>query len=228
MERFDDNEADVPRPSTAREYVRDKLRGDIVSGEIGGGVRLVQTRLASKYNVSTTPVREALVDLASEGLISFDSHRGAVVSQPDMEELWQIFELRRVLEPMVMESAVPKVTAAIADSLDNLCDRMESTRDATEWVQLNRRFHGMFMDLCGKARLASILGSLHDSAVTFVTMTMRFRPEMMQAGNRDHRTIADAARRGDVGAAMACARDHMNITMTAVEDLLPESERTPR
>lgn len=210
------------RPRTAREFVRDHLRRRIVAGELAGGVRLVQTQVATDLNVSTTPVREALLDLASEGLVKFDSHRGAVVSQPNMEELWEIFELRRVLEPMVMRMAVPIITPELCDRLDRLCGRMEATTDPDEWVPLNREFHQVFMDICGRPRLASFVGILHDSATTFLTMSMRFRPEMMEHGNRDHRIMAEAARAGDVDTAATCASDHMNITMTAVKSILGE------
>jgi DNA-binding GntR family transcriptional regulator len=207
------------RPTTAREYVRDQLRHQIVSGELPGGARLVQTQVASEFEVSTTPVREALLDLASEGLVQFDSHRGAVVSQPNIEELWETFDMRRVLEPMVMRLAVHKVTPDIADRLDNLCDQMEATSEPMEWVPLNREFHGVFMDICGSPRLASFVGILHDSAMSFLTTAMQFRPEMMEYGNRDHRTMATAARNGDVETATRCAGDHMNITMTAAKGL---------
>ncbi|HSJ84478.1 MAG TPA: GntR family transcriptional regulator [Acidimicrobiia bacterium] len=207
------------RPTTAREFVRDQLRQQILSGEVPGGARLVQTQVASDFKVSTTPVREALLDLASEGLVRFDSHRGAVVSQPNIEELWETFELRRVLEPMVMRLAVPKMTPDIADRLDHLCDRMEATTNPVEWVPLNREFHGVFMDICQSPRLAAFVGVLHDSAMTFLTTAMRFRPEMMDYGNRDHRIMANAAREGDMETATTCASDHMNITMTAAKGL---------
>lgn len=208
------------RPTTAREYVRDQLRQQILSGELPGGARLVQTQVASGMDVSTTPVREALLDLASEGLVRFDSHRGAVVSQPDIEELWETFELRRALEPMVMHLAVPKMTEETADRLDQLCERMESTTDPMEWVPLNREFHGVFMEICGSPRLSSFVGVLHDSAMSFLTTAMQFRPEMMEEGNRDHRTMAEAAREGELEIATRCAVDHMNITMTAAKRLL--------
>jgi DNA-binding GntR family transcriptional regulator len=179
----------------------------------------VQTQVATDYQVSTTPVREALLDLASEGLVRFDSHRGAVVNQLNIEELWETFELRRVLEPMVMQLAVPRVTPELADRLDRLCDEMESTTDPVAWVPLNREFHGAFMEICGRPRLASFVGVLHDSAMTFLTTAMRFRPEMMDHGNRDHRIMAKAAREGDAETASICAGDHMNITMTAAKGL---------
>ena len=207
------------RPTTAREFVRDQLRQQILSGEVPGGARLVQTQVANDFKVSTTPVREALLDLASEGLVRFDSHRGAVVSQPNIEELWETFELRRVLEPMVMRLAVPKMTPDLANRLDGLCERMEATTNPVEWVPLNREFHGVFMDICESPRLATFVGILHDSAMTFLTTAMRFRPEMMGYGNRDHRIMAKAAREGDMERATTCASDHMNITMTAAKGL---------
>jgi DNA-binding GntR family transcriptional regulator len=184
-----------------------------------GGVRLVQTQVATDFDVSTTPVREALLDLASEGLVQFDSHRGAVVSQPNIDELWETFDLRRVLEPMVMHLAVDKITPEIADRLDDLCDQMEATTEPMEWVPLNREFHGVFMEICQSPRLASFVATLHDSAMSFLTTAMQFRPEMMEYGNRDHRTMAKAARDGDVETATKCAGDHMNITMTAAKRL---------
>jgi len=216
------------RPTTAREYVRDQLRQQILSGELAGGARLVQTQVATDFKVSTTPVREALLDLASEGLVRFDSHRGAVVSQPNIQELWETFELRRVLEPMVMRLAVPKLTSEVADQLDAFCDRMEATSDPVEWVPLNREFHGVFMEICESPRLASFVGILHDSAMSFLTTAMQFRPEMMEHGNRDHRLMASSARAGDVETASRCAATHMNITMTAAKGLFGASAAPDR
>lgn len=179
----------------------------------------MQTQVAADFEVSTTPVREALLDLASEGLVQFDSHRGAVVSQPNIDELWETFGLRRVLEPMVMRLAVPKITPAIADKLDRLCDQMEASMDPIEWVPLNRELHGVFMDICESPRLSSFVATLHDSAMPFLTTAMQFRPDMMERGNQDHRIMAQAARAGDVETATKCAGDHMNITMSAAKGL---------
>jgi hypothetical protein len=59
--------------------------------------------------------------------------------------------------------------------------------------------------------------------MSFLTTAMRFRPEMMEHGNTDHRIMANAARRDDVDTATKCAGDHMNITMTAARGLFGAS-----
>ena len=83
------------------------------------------------------------------------------------------------------------------------------------------------MDICDSPRLATFVGVLHDSAMTFLTTAMRFRPEMMEYGNRDHRIMADAARKSDVETATTCASDHMNITMTAAKGLFGNPDSMP-
>ena len=77
---------------TAHEFVRSVLRRAILSGELAGGTRLVQAELAAVLEVSTTPVREALRELASEGLVRFDPHRGAVVQELSGEERGAILQ----------------------------------------------------------------------------------------------------------------------------------------
>jgi DNA-binding GntR family transcriptional regulator len=98
---------------------------------------------------------------------------------------------------------------------------MEATMDPHEWVQLNRAFHGVFMVTTGWPRMASIVGALHDSASPFVALALRFRKDLFDAGNRDHRLMADAARDKDVEAAVALTVDHMNITRSALEHQVP-------
>jgi len=212
--------------TTAKQVVHEHLRRQILSGAIPGGSRLVQADLAVSLGVSTTPVREALHDLASEGLIQFDAHKGAVVNQLGVDDLHEVFELRSVLEPMVMRLAIPKMNATIVRRLVDLCERMEATLDPHEWVQLNREFHGVFMVTTGWPRMASIVGALHDSASPFVALALRFRKDLFDAGNRDHRHLADAARDKDVEAAVALTVDHMNITRSALEHQVPGSSET--
>src|SRR5665811_2234033 len=109
---------------TAHEYVREVLRKNILNGDLPGGARLVQAELGAMLDVSTTPVREALRDLASEGLVRFDPHRGAVVTELDLEDVKDIYEIRRILEPEAMRQSAPKVSEELLVQLRKLHQRM--------------------------------------------------------------------------------------------------------
>ena len=215
--------------TTAKQYVRDQLRRLILNGSIPGGSRLIQAELAAEFGVSTTPVREALHDLASEGLVELVAHSGAIVHQVDQAELHEVFELRKLLEPVVMQLAIPNMTPELLNRLENLCESMETTDDHHLWVELNREFHGVFMTASGWPRLAAIVGALHDSAGPMVALAMRFRDDLFKVGNEDHRALLEAARNGSVEEAVELTKSHMNITRTVIESKVPEgSERRGR
>ena len=107
---------------------------------------------------------EALRDLATEGLVKFDAHRGAVVHAVDPVEMQEIYEIRRRLEPLVAELAVERITDEQLVRARSLHEQMLQERNVPNWVELNFRFHTVFMDACGWPRLASIVRSLHASA----------------------------------------------------------------
>ncbi|MDH3307694.1 MAG: GntR family transcriptional regulator, partial [Acidimicrobiia bacterium] len=95
---------------TAAQLVRGTLRAAIVRGDLPGDTRLVQTEIANQLGVSTTPVREAMRDLASEGLIVLDSHRIGTVRKPDWDEMVEIVEIRRSLEAVAVRRSMANIT----------------------------------------------------------------------------------------------------------------------
>ena len=86
---------------------------------------------------------------------------------------------------------------------------------------MNREFHGVFMEASGWPRLAGIVGALHDSACPMVALALRFRDDLYEVGNRDHRAILEAARTGDIEQAVALTEGHMNVTRFAIETRVP-------
>jgi len=100
----------LPRNGSLRTRSCAKRWHAILSGELPVGTQLVQAKLAAQLNASNTPVREALRDLASDQLIRFHPHRGAVVHELDMEEMREIYEIRKALEPLAIRLAAPLIT----------------------------------------------------------------------------------------------------------------------
>ncbi|MPZ88459.1 MAG: FCD domain-containing protein [Nitriliruptorales bacterium] len=198
---------------TAHELVRDTLRGAILSGALPGGRRLVQAEIAEQLQVSTTPVREALRDLATEGLIRLDPHRGAIVQQLTYEEIQDIHDLCRLLEPEAMQRAARHPTPALIDRARMLSEEMEREDDTGRWADLNRQFHAVLAQGSQSPRLIALLKGLRDSAAPYVGLALQRRPEHVHQANHDHRELLEALEQGDGERLAELADRHLHLTI---------------
>ncbi len=196
---------------TAHEFVRETLRAAILSGRLPGGTRLVQADIADMLEVSTTPVREALRDLASEGMIRLDAHRGGVVHELSSEELIEIYNIRAILEPAAMRQAVEGMTDDVIERVARIHEKMAADPQSSDFVDDNRDFHLAIYDAAGSPRLAAILKGLLDASVMYVSAGHRLRPELRDQAVAGHAHILDALRRRDADAAAAAILTHINI-----------------
>lgn len=135
-------------PRTARNYVSksdmvtDALRELITDGQISPGTPLRQRQLAEQFDVSYTPVREALRRLESEGLVVTDVHRGASVSQAESDELEENFRILAALESLAGSIAVTKMTDEDMAEIEDLYQQVAACGpDDGQLAELNRRFH---------------------------------------------------------------------------------------
>lgn len=206
------------RTRTAYEHVRTTVRAAILDGTLSGGTRLVQSELATELGVSTTPVREALRDLAAEGLVVLDPHRGALVRALDMAEVREVYELRMVLEPVMVRRVVQQVTDVQLQRAEDLCDQMDKETDPGAWVALNRGFHGTLNEADKGSRLAGILSGLRDSAAAYVAVSLDV-PKHREEANSEHRKILEFYRRRDQDAAVEFTLQHMHSTLRVMEQV---------
>lgn len=198
---------------TAHEFVRETLRRAILRGDLGGGSRLIQADLAAELEVSTTPVREALRDLATEGLITLDRHRGGIVRELNWDEMGEIKRIREHLEPLMVELAVPRVTEEHLTLARDLSDRMAKESDLANWVELNRRFHFLFYEATGAPRLSGILKSLEEAAAVYVAQAQRWHPEIRRRADADHRAFIEACRHRRTEEALEALSGHAGIAL---------------
>ncbi len=212
------SEAFAATRQTAHEFVRGVLRRAILNGELPGGTRLVQAELAGLLKVSTTPVREALRDLATEGLIRFDPHRGAVVSELSGEQLHEIYAIRMLLEPLAVRQAVPRVTDALIDQLRKLHQKMLDEPHSTEWVDYNRVFHMSVFETAASPRLVGIIRSLQDASVMYIGASLKHVDGLRQQANEDHALILDALERRDTEAVVSAITKHLAVSLRAFDE----------
>lgn len=203
---------------TAHEFVRSVLRRAILKGELTGGTRLVQAELAAMLDVSTTPVREALRDLATEGLVQFDPHRGAIVSELSTEDVHDIYRIRMVLEPLAMREAVLKVTDSLLTRLRALHESMMKAPHSADWVDRNRVFHMAVYETAASPRLAAIIRNLQDASVMYIGAVLKDKPSLRERANSDHADILAALEARDVEAAVAALERHLRTSIDAYDE----------
>ena len=145
-----------------RTQVTARLVTGIFAGSLRSGQRLVVQQLARTYEVSPTPVREALVELASLGLVDLLPNRGAIVRPFGPAEICEISQIRRLLETEATRSACGRIPPDELATLDLELRRLEALPRGQTWDRDARaadtRLHGLIAESCGNLRLAVEIG----------------------------------------------------------------------
>lgn len=220
--RHDGSDLATPEPplgTSMHRAVCDRIRRDILRGRIPGGTHLHQTVLAREYGVSITPVREALRDLAAEGLVDFTAYSGAVVHQPSVEELEQVYKIRAHLIPLAVKEAVTRMTPAQMDAAQQLIHSMSHAASPEQWLEGNRRLHNMFDEATQNFHLTTIMRRLGDLSTLYVNISLA--PDVMgRDPDYEHRAMLEAYRAGDEEAAVRLTIGHFAKTLEMTRDRL--------
>ena len=199
------------RPRTATDYVSDALRRSILNGELVAGTRLALSDVASLFDVSTTPVREALRELSFEGLVRLDSYRGGEVTAVTRREVEEIVRIRQVLEPMAIHEAVEGMTPEILAEAEAILEAMAASDTWDAWVHGNRAYHQKIYEASSSRRLVALIKSLQDTTVVFVSATLRRSPILKEIATTDHHEMLEAARAGDAERLTEVTLRHLTI-----------------
>jgi DNA-binding GntR family transcriptional regulator len=204
----------VAAPRTAHAYAYEALRNKILNGELRPGAPLIQANLAKDLGVSMTPVREALHDLATEGLVTLLPHKGAAVTSLDLADAKEIHTIRLKLEPDATRLAVDHVTLDVLNRAEDLYSALSETADH-RWVVCNRDFHKLLLSPAPAPRLVGILSSLLEAAALYVPLAITHRvgpdPQL------EHRAILDAYLRRDPEAAAQAVEAHIKSSIHSLE-----------
>lgn len=206
----------------------DELRRRILEGEFPGGYQLRQDALANDLGVSRIPIREALVQLESEGLVKIVAHRGAVVSELSVDEIEELFALRALLEPRLLRLSVPHLTAedfAVLDQILADYDAEMDSRDASRWGELNTALHMRLYERAGQPRTASIVASLLQGTDRYTRMQLAFTDGRPRAQD-DHTRLVALCRAGQIDEAAALLATHIEDAGAALVGYI--RQRQPR
>jgi DNA-binding GntR family transcriptional regulator len=207
--------------STIREATRDALRDLIIGGKVDVTKPLRQDELAARLGISRTPLREALHALASEGLVTVDPHRGAMVTQPSVQQLLELYEIREQLEVLAGRKVVGATTPEHVAAMKALHERMGVVSDPVEWAELNQRFHATLYARCDNRELVSLIETLGARAKFYVRILVSTRPPAV-AAHRDHGEMLRALEQRDADAMENAIRQHLRATAAAVAPTLDD------
>ena len=201
--------ATLALPRTVKDQLVDLLRDEIVRGTYEPGERLRLEDIASRFDVSTMPVREALRQLESEGQVTIYPHRGAVVTELTVEDLEDIYDIRATLEAMATRLAVPRITESTLDELTHIVDRMDmQLGHVAMLVKLNHQFHSTLYTQSGRRHLCELNRALRYRTQHYLHAYMDDLGSMSLALG-EHRAILTACQQGHAQEAAALVGEHV-------------------
>jgi DNA-binding GntR family transcriptional regulator len=209
-----------------RSAVQLGIRQALVKGDMVPGQRLVEQELSETFHVSRSSVREALQELAAEGLVELIPHRGARVRVISVEDAVQITECRAALEALCARRAATRATEEDRATLQEIGAGMREAVDRGEldaYSALNRRLHELIARISGQEVAESLLDRLNAQMVRY-QFRLASRPGRPAQSLPQHLAIIDAVVAADPAAAEQAAHAHLD---SVIEQLLATNEPGP-
>ena len=199
--------------------IRDVLEQEIVTNARTAGERLDEQAIARRFAVSRTPVREAINQLASAGLIEQLPNRGAFVRQVGLGELVEMFEVMAELEGMAGRLAARRAAPQALQAALVACSAAAAQQDTDAYYYENERFHHAIYDACGNAFLAAEAKRLHMRLKAYRRLQLRVSQRMKQS-LQEHERIVAAIAAGDGETAERELRAHIAVQGERFADLV--------
>jgi len=179
--------------------LRSQLADEIVRGALEPGAALDEMELARRFHVSRTPVREAIRDLASSGLIEVRPHRGAVVARPSEARLADMFEVMAELEALCARHAAERMTGAERRALETVHVTMRGlihVGDPQRFHEMNEAFHGKIYEGAHNSYLAEMTIATRSRVQPFRRAQFRNLGRLAKSHD-EHDRVVQAILRGD-------------------------------
>ncbi|PWE27880.1 GntR family transcriptional regulator [Pararhodobacter marinus] len=195
------------------ERIESALQDAIFEGRYADGERLDETRLATQFGVSRTPVREALRRLSATGLVEQHANRGVFVRQPGPVDLYEMFQVMAELEAFCARLACSRIAPDTVTALrhaNDACAAAADNNDIDTYYEANETFHRLIYDESGNAFLAARCRDLQKRLRPYRRTQLR-APGRLTQSLAEHAQVVDAIAAGQPDRAAAALRDHVSV-----------------
>jgi DNA-binding GntR family transcriptional regulator len=206
------------------------VRRSILNGELKGGTPLRAVDLARAFGVSSTPVREALQELSSDGLVDLERYHWGVVTTIREDDAEEIKRIRMALEPMLLQESIACAVPEGLKNAESIAIGIEKAASWDDWIRGERLFHAQLLDGVKSLRMASIVTRLRDMTIMFISSTGRDTSRLRARAQREHEVMLAALGSRDLDALIASSRDHPALSEILVSERLlsrPDGMRLP-
>ena len=205
--------------------VAKKIRGAILDEAFTPGDHLTEAELVEKFEVSRSPVREALLALEKEGTIIISPFKGAIVKPLSQEEVLDIAELRLALISLVIKPAYRHFSPADFDQAHELAKRATHANSAKEHFEYNRRFWAMIFGKTQRPVLCEVFAQLEDRATRYEPLLLQLFPTPATRP-RQREVLIELYRKGKVAEAFRAFRKiYLEVIDQIIDDLKSQEAR---
>ena len=208
--------------------VYEAVRDSIISGDLRPGDPLVEAQLSADLGISKTPVREALIRLARDGLVVQELHRRSRVATPTVEDVRQACEIRRWVEAEIAAQAARDAPAELLKQLEvsiRESERSLKRRDTRHWAEAVGSFTDTLLDFSGNRYAADLLERMRN-VLSLIANVSQVAPGRRSRSIEEHRAILEAIRKRDSDGAAAATRAHLSSieadSLQALEQVLAD------
>ncbi|WP_337183771.1 GntR family transcriptional regulator [Shinella sp.] len=213
-------------PVTAEEEAHRHIQQALRLGRYKPGERLIAEDIAAEIGTSRMPVREAFRRLAADGLVVLRPNRGCIVAGLTLDELYEVFEIRSVLEGLAVRLAIHRIDEEVLDELERLLERMERAGQSgsSDWVVRHQELHGRIYALSGRPKLIRQIAALHVVIEPYMRIWFDYVDKPLSS-REEHAALIAALRSGDARHAEQVMQDHILGTAPMLAEFASPSRR---
>jgi DNA-binding GntR family transcriptional regulator len=192
------------------------LRERITDRDIPPGAKLIEEELSGEFNVSRSVIRGVLADLEAQGLVEKQPHRGTIVSRIDLNSLFEILEIREVLEGLSVRLAAQKTNAEdwkdLATKFDKPAEQMVQNRRYEDYLELITELRKSTVAAARNSELSKLIDSIYVK-IRIVQRRIIILPGRIEQGIKEHRKVIDALMEGDPAKAEKMKRSNLRSAL---------------